>query len=104
MVSIEQVKRGFANFVDHEIVPVMPKWKGILFAAGAPLVIEQKAKELPGKPHRPGAGGVRRRHGRRGQGVFGHQGEGQREVAVEISNFKMNEADFDKLYQYIKEA
>lgn len=23
---------------------------------------------------------------------------------VEISNFKMNEADFDKLYQYIKEA
>lgn len=47
MVTIDQFKRGVANYIDREVVPVMPKWKGILFAAGAPLVIEAKMRELP---------------------------------------------------------
>lgn len=104
MESMEQVKRGIAAFIDREIVPVMPKWKGILFAAGAPLVIEQKVKELPENPIAQALGVFDGDMVDVDKVYSAIKEKASGKWPVEISNFKMNEADLDKLYQYIKEA
>lgn len=104
MVTIDQFKRGVANFIDKEVVPVMPKWKGILFAAGAPLVIDAKMKELPQNTIVKAMNifdgdmvDVDRVYSALKEKASG-------KWPIEIANLKMNENDFDKLYQYIKEA
>jgi hypothetical protein len=45
MVHINRIKENTAAFIDHELVPQMPKLEGIAFAAVAPLVINTK---IPG--------------------------------------------------------
>lgn len=105
MVSIEQVKRGFANFVDHEIVPVLPGWKGILFAAGAPLVIESKARELPEHPLVKAMGVIDENGMVDIDKVYSAiKDKAVGRWPVEIAGLKASEADLDKLYTYIKEA
>ena len=105
MVSIEQVKRGFANFVDREIVPVLPGWKGILFAAGAPLVIEKKARELPEHPLVQAMGVVDENGMVDIDKVYSAiKDKAVGRWPVEIAGLKASEADLDKLYTYIKEA
>ena len=104
MIPMDQFKRGVANYIDREVVPVMPKWKGILFAAAAPFVLEEKAKELQQNTIVKAMNifdgdmvDVDRVYSALKEKASG-------KWPVEISNFKMSENDFDKLYQYIKEA
>lgn len=104
MVTIDQFKRGVANFIDREVVPVMPKWKGILFAAGAPLVIESKAKELPESPIVKAMGVLEGDQVDVDKIYSALKTKAQGKWPVEIFNLKMSESDLDKLYEYIKEA
>lgn len=104
MESVDQVKRGIANFIDAEVVPVMPKWKGIALAVGASLMIEGKTDELLNHPLVKMMGVVNGDKIDVDKLYSSFKTKAQGQWPIEIGEIKMNEGDFDKLYQYIKRA
>lgn len=104
MENIEKVKRGIAMFVDNEVAPVMPKWKGIAFAAGAALIIEANANTLINHPMISMLGVVEGDNVDVDKLYAAVKSKAQGKWPVEIYGFKMSETDLDKLYQYIKGA
>lgn len=104
MESIDQVKRGIANFIDAEVVPVMPKWKGIALAVGASLMIEGKTDEILNHPLVKMMGVVNGDKIDVDKLYSSFKTKAQGKWPIEIGEIKMNENDFDKLYQHIKRA
>lgn len=104
MESIDQVKRGIANFIDGEVVPIMPRWKGVLLSAGAALMIEGKSNEIIKHPMVQMMGVVNGDMVDVDKLYSTLKVKAQGKWPVEISGLKMSETDLDKLYQYIKGA
>lgn len=104
MENIEQVKRGLANFIDKEVAPVLPKWKGVLFSAGAALMIEGKTSELLHHPMVQMMGVVNGDMVDTDRLYSAIKQKAQGKWPIEVSGLKMSETDLDKLYQYIKGA
>lgn len=104
METVEQVKRGIANFIDAEVVPVMPKWKGITLAVGASLMIDGKADELLNHPLVKMMGVVDGNAVDVDKLYSEFKVKAQGKWPVEIWELKVSENDFDKLYQHIKQA
>ena len=102
MVSVSQIERGAAAFVDRHMVPVMPKAKGIAFGAFAPLVIKAKVKEYAPLVQSIGLmdedGNVDL-----DAAYTAFKGKAQGQWPIELLGFKVSESDLDKLYQTIKE-
>lgn len=104
MENIERIKKGIAAFIDKEMFPVMPKTRGILFSAFAPVYIETKSKEILQNPTIKEMGFVEN------DGVdvdkvyrlIKEKASGH--WPLEVAGFKFSESDFDKLYRYIKEG
>ena len=102
MATIQQIERGTAVFVDREMVPALPKAKGIAFGAFAPFVIKAKIQEYAPLVQSMGL--------LNGETVdldslytaFKSKAQGQ--WPLEFLGFKAKEEDLDKLYRYIKEA
>lgn len=104
MVSMDQVKRGVANFIDGEVVPIMPRWKGVLLSTGAALMIEGKASELVHHPLVQMMGVVDGDSVDIDKLYSTMKIKAQGKWPIEISGLKMSETDLDKLVQYIKGA
>ncbi len=104
MENIEKVKRGIAMFVDNEVAPVMPKWKGIAFAAGAALMMEAKANTLLNHPMVSMLGVVEGDNVDVDKLYAAVKSKAQGKWPIEMAGLRMSEGDFDKLYQYIKGA
>lgn len=104
MENIEQVKRGLANFVDNEVAPIMPRWKGVLLSAGAALMIEGKTGEILNHPMVQMLGVVNGDMVDTDRLYSAIKMKAQGKWPIEVSGLKMSETDLDKLYQYIKGA
>lgn len=104
MEDIERIKRGVALFIDKEMFPVMPKMQGILFSAFAPVYIEAKTKELLQNPTIRSMGLVENTEVDVDKVYRLIKEKAAGHWPVEVSGFKLNESDFDKLYKYIKEG
>lgn len=104
MESIDQVKRGIANFVDSEVAPIMPRWKGVLLSAGAALMIEGKSNELIKHPMVQMMGVIDGDMVDVDKLYSTIKMKAQGKWPIELSGLKMSETDLDKLYQYIKGA
>lgn len=104
MESIDQVKRGIANFVDSEVAPIMPRWKGVLLSAGAALMIEGKSNELIKHPMVQLMGVIDGDMVDVDKLYSTIKMKAQGKWPIELSGLKMSETDLDKLYQYIKGA
>lgn len=102
MESIQQVERGVAAFIDKDMAPLMPKAKGIAFAAFAPMVVKGKIKEFTPMAQSMGL--------MQGENVdvdllyrtFKEKAQGK--WPIDLLGFKFTEGDLDKLYRTIKEA
>ena len=99
MVSTQRIIENAAAFVDHELIPKMPKLEGIAFAAMAPFVIKSK---LPGL--------LKMAHGTElvdGDNVdidlvyrlFKEKSSGK--WPIEAVGFIFREDDLDTLYRYL---
>ena len=104
MESIDQVKRGIANFIDGEVAPIMPRWKGVLLSAGAALMIEGKSNEILKNPMVQMIGIIDGDMVDVDKLYSTLKVKAQGKWPIEISGLKMSETDMDKLYQYIKGA
>lgn len=104
MENIEKVKRGIATFVDNEIAPILPKWKGIAFAAGAALMLEAKANVLMNHPFITMLGVVDGDNVDVDKIYSAIKSKAQGKWPIEMAGLRMSEGDLDKLYQYIKGA
>lgn len=104
MEHIEKVKRGVATFVDRELVPTLPKWKGILFGAGAGLFIETNSNALLQHPLTGLLGIVDGEQVDVDKAYTAVKNKAQGQWPISIAGFKCSEEDLDKLYRYIKEA
>lgn len=104
MENISQVKRGIANFIDGEVAPVMPRWKGILLSAGAALMIEGKTNEVLNHPMVQMMGIIDGDNVDVDKLYSTLKVKAQGKWPIEVSGLKMSENDLDKLYQYIKGA
>lgn len=104
MESIDQVKRGIANFIDGEVAPIMPRWKGVLLSAGAALMIEGKSNEILKNPMVQMMGVVNGDMVDVDKLYSTIKMKAQGKWPIELSGLKMSETDLDKLYQYIKGA
>ena len=103
MVSVSQIERGAAAFVDRHMVPVMPKAKGIAFAAFAPLVIKAKVSEYAPLVQSIGLMGENQTVDLESiYGAFKEKAQGK--WPLEVLGFKVSESDLDNLYRCIKEA
>lgn len=104
MIGLEQIRRGAMNYVSRELVPLMSPFKGALFEAVAPDVIEANLRKYVGKEWLDGTGFV--------DGNMVNVDELYRlfklsaspKWPMEIIGFKFNEADLDKLINYIRES
>jgi hypothetical protein len=102
MVGLEQIRRGASTYVSKELTPLLPTWQGVLIEALAPGVIDAKLKELIGM--KLFSGFV--------EGATVNVEEIYKQVKstaagrwpIEVYGFRLNEADLDKLYRYIKEG
>lgn len=104
MESIDQVKRGVANFIDGEVAPIMPRWKGVLLSAGAALMIEGKSNEILKNPMVQMMGVVNGDMVDVDKLYSTLKVKAQGKWPIELEGLKMSETDLDKLYQYIKGA
>lgn len=104
MESIDQVKRGIANFIDGEVAPIMPRWKGVLLSAGAALMIEGKSNEILKNPMVQMMGVVNGDMVDVDKLYSTIKMKAQGKWPIELAGLKMSETDLDKLYQYIKGA
>lgn len=104
MESMEKIERALARFIDKEMYPVMPKVQGIAFAAFAPLVIQNKKQELLHSPLVQAMGVVDGENVDVDKLYAAFKGKAQGQWPMDAFGFKVTEADFDKLYRYIKEA
>lgn len=102
MESIQQVERGVALFIDREMVPVMPKAKGIAFAAFAPMVVKAKIKEYAPLVQTMGLLDGENINVDEVYRAFKEKAHGK--WPIEVLGFKFSEEDLDKLYRTIKEA
>ena len=101
MVSIDTIKRVVANYIDTDVVPVMPKAQGVLLATMAPLIIEAQAKKILQNPI------VKMAEISEGDNVdieklyseFKKHNQGK--FPIEVYGFKISENDVDTLYQRI---
>lgn len=89
-------------FVDREMVPALPKAKGIAFAAFAPFLIKAKVQEFTPLVQTMGL--------LDGENVdidtiyTALKSKAQGKWPLELLGFNAKEEDLDKLYRYIKEA
>lgn len=102
MKTIQEIERGVALFIDREMVPIMPKAKGIAFAAFAPMVVKAKIKEYAPLVQTMGLLDGESIDVDAVYGAF--KGKAQGKWPLEVFGFKFAETDLDKLYQTIKEA
>ena len=102
MESIQQIERGVALFIDRDMVPVMPKAKGIAFAAFAPMVVKAKVKEFLPLVESMGLAEGDQVNTDQIYSAFKEKAQGK--WPVELLGFKFSEDDLDKLYRTIKEA
>lgn len=101
MESIQQIERGVSAFVDRHMVPIMPKAKGIAFAAFAPLVIRAKIKEYAPLVESMGLMSGEEIDLDAAYSAFKAKAAGQ--WPIEFLGFRATEEDLDKLYRLIKE-
>lgn len=104
MENIEKVKRGIATFIDNEVAPIMPRWKGIAFSAGAALTLEARSNDLMHHPMIAMMGVVDGDNVDVDKMYNALKIKAQGKWPIEILGLKMSETDLDKLYQYIKGA
>lgn len=102
MVTIQQIERGAAVFVDREMVPALPKAKGIAFAAFAPFVIKAKMQEYTPLVKSMGLTDGETVDLDSLYSAFKTKAQGK--WPLELMGFTAREDDLDKLYRYIKEA
>jgi hypothetical protein len=102
METIQQVERGAAAFVDKVMAPLMPKAKGIAFAALAPMVIKAKIKEYA--PMAQSLGILEEEHVDIDLLYQAFKEKAQGKWPIDLMGFKFAEEDLDKLYRTIKEA
>ena len=102
MVSIQQIERGVCAFVDRHMVPVMPKTKGIAFAAFAPLVIKAKIKEYA--PFVTSLGLMSGEEIDLDAAYSAFKDKAAGKWPIEFLGFRGTEEDLDKLYRCIKES
>ena len=104
MTGLEQIRRGAMTYVSRELAPLMSTGKGILLEALAPSVIDANLKRYISKDWLTGTGFV--------EGNTVNIDELYRLIKVsasskwpiELMGFKFNEADLDKLINYIRES
>lgn len=102
METIQQVERGVAAFIDKDMAPLMPKAKGIAFAAFAPMVIKTKIKEYA--PLAQSLGLMQEENVDVDMLYRAFKEKAQGKWPIDLLGFKFAEADLDKLYRTIKEA
>ena len=102
MTNIQQIERGVALFIDREMAPMMPKAKGIAFAAFAPMVVKAKVKEYAPLVQTMGLMNGEDIDLEEGYRAFKEKAQGK--WPIEVLGFKFAEEDLDKLYRTIKEA
>lgn len=104
MKSIEQVKRGAINYISRELAPLMGTGKAILFVALAPPVIEANIKRYAGKEWLNGTGLVEGTNINVDEIYKLVKSAAAGKWPIELFDFRFNEADLDKLMNYIREA
>ena len=102
MKTIQEIERGVALFIDREMVPIMPKAKGIAFAAFAPMVVKAKIKEYAPLVQTMGLLDGENINVDEVYRAFKEKAQGK--WPIEVLGFKFSEEDLDKLYRTIKEA
>lgn len=102
MESIQQVERGLAAFIDKDMAPLMPKAKGIAFAAFAPMVVKGKIKEFT--PMAQSMGLMQDENVDVDLLYKAFKEKAQGKWPIDLLGFKFTEEDLDKLYRTIKEA
>ena len=102
METIQQVERGVAAFIDKNMAPLMPKAKGIAFAAFAPMVIKTKIKEYA--PLAQSLGLMQEENVDVDMLYRTFKEKAQGKWPIDLMGCKFAEEDLDKLYRTIKEA
>ena len=104
MIGLEQIRRGAMTYVTRELAPLMTPVKGALLEALAPAVIDANLRKYVGKEWLDGTGFVEGNTVNVDELYRLFKLSASPKWPMEIMGFKFNEADLDKLVNYIREG
>ena len=104
MIGLEQIRRGAMTYVTRELTPLMPAVKGALVEAFAPAVIDANLRRYIEKEWLEGTGFVEGNTVNVDELYRLFKLSASAKWPMEIMGFKFNEADLDRLVNYIREG
>ena len=113
MVSVAQVQQGVRAFVEHELLPKIPGWQGVVFGAAVGMALSKSDKLIVNLAQNPIVAMLGVIDANDGSDIdalrdeFAAQARRVGSIKIDMSPLgviSLGESDINRLYQYIKEV